>query len=75
MKLPMHLLKLPEPFRPVRRFIVSDEDGPLRRFFSREDAEHFMSSDPSLTLEEIAKLKKPKFNKQKWLASLPDAPF
>lgn len=54
---------------------MSDEDGPLRRFFSREDAEHFMNGDPSLTLTEIAKAKKPKFDKQKWLDTLPEAPF
>lgn len=39
------------------RFIVSDEEGPLRRFFTREEAEYFMRSDSELTLKVLPRPK------------------
>ena len=40
------------------RFIVSDSEGPLRRFFTRSEAEHFMNGDKLLKLKVIPKPKK-----------------
>lgn len=40
------------------RFIVSDSEGPLRRFFTREEALRFMGDDDSLKLEALPRPKK-----------------
>jgi hypothetical protein len=53
------------------RFIVSDEEGPLRRFFTRDEAEYFMRSDSSLTLKVLPRPK----NKRLDLSQFEEAPF
>ena len=53
------------------RFIVSDSEGPLRRFFTRKEAEYFMKSDPSLKLNALPRPKNTKLD----LSQFEDAPF
>ena len=53
------------------RFIVSDEEGPLRRFFSRDEAERFMSGNPELTLKVLPKPPKERFD----FSLFDEAPF
>jgi len=43
----------------IRRFIVCDEGGALRSFFSKNDAAAFMRDRPELTLKVLPKEIKP----------------
>ena len=52
----------------VRRFIVCDEEGPIRKFYSRADAKRFMASRPELKL---VVEDKPKLDTSTW----EEAPF
>ena len=53
------------------RFIIEDSEGPLRRFFTREEALRFMEDDNSLKLEALPRPKKEKID----LSIFEDAPF
>ena len=53
------------------RFIVSDEEGPLRRFFTRDEAERFMGGDPHLTLKILPRPRKERFD----FSLFEEAPF
>lgn len=53
------------------RFIVSDDEGPLRRFFTQDEAEYFMKGDPSLKLNALPRPK----NKKIDLSQFDEAPF
>ena len=53
------------------RFIVKDSEGPLRRFFTREEALRFMGDDNSLKLKVLPRPKKERID----LSMLEDAPF
>lgn len=44
----------------IRRYIVHDEDGPLRSFYTRAEAIAFMTDD--MTLQVLPKPKKDKIN-------------
>lgn len=53
------------------RFIVEDSEGPLRRFFTRDEALRFIGDDKSLKLKVLPKPKKEKVD----LSMFEDAPF
>jgi hypothetical protein len=53
------------------RFIVSDSEGPLRRFFTLDEAKRFMGEDPTLQLTILPRPKKETIN----LSSFEDALF
>ena len=53
------------------RFIVSDDEGPLRRFFTLDEAKRFMGEDPTLQLNILPRPKKETIN----LSSFEDALF
>lgn len=52
----------------LKRFLVSDEFGPLRAFYTRQEALFFMQEGFTLTVL-------PKPSKRNVLESLGDAPF
>lgn len=53
------------------RFIVEDSEGPLRRFFSLDEAKRFIGSDTSLSIRTLPKPKRKKLD----LSQFEEAPF
>jgi hypothetical protein len=52
------------------RFVVHDENGAVRAFYTSASAKRFMKGDRTLRL-----VIQPKFDLKAWLNTLPPAPF
>jgi hypothetical protein len=53
------------------RFVVEDTEGPLRRFFSLDEAKRFIGTDTTLTIRVLPKPKRKRLD----LSQFEEAPF
>lgn len=53
------------------RFVVEDSEGPLRRFFTMEEAKRFVGDDKSLKIKVLPKPKRKRID----LSMFEEAPF